>query len=139
MANYCQFCGKEIPSNARFCNACGNPVTNAAPTVGQTFAQAAPAQKPPAKRGFFDAVKAVVLDYLKHPVKLLPTIILTVIWILFSLVGTLGSGNPVLRLLNTLTYSNGGMYGGLLGTVGGMFEGAHGRVVQCPVVVVKTG
>ncbi|MBQ3889319.1 MAG: hypothetical protein II738_06210, partial [Clostridia bacterium] len=79
-------------------------------------------------------MKDVVRDTLKHPLKLLPTVVLTVIWILFSLLGTLGNGNPVVRLINTLTYSNGGMYGGILGAVGGILGKAFFAAIVTSLV-----
>ncbi len=60
-------------------------------------------------------------ELLKHPVKLLPTIIIVVIWLLFSMLSAFNIGGPILRFLCGLTYSNGGMYGGFFGALGGIF------------------
>ncbi len=126
MANYCGYCGQEIPEGAAFCGNCGKPAPQAAANnaAGQIpSAQAAPdtGAAAPRKRGFFADHKDELLSYIKHPIKLLPAVVLTVIWILFSLLGTLGRNTPFIRAINTITYSNGGMYGGIIGIIGGIF------------------
>ena len=80
--------------------------------------------------GFFAMLLNEVKDLLKHPKKLLPTIILSVVWLVFSMLSTFGANIPILRFLYTLTYSNGGMFGGFFGAVGGIF----GKAVFAAVV-----
>lgn len=80
--------------------------------------------------GFISMLLNEVKDLLKHPKKLLPTIILSAVWMLFSLLSTFGANIPILRFLYTLTYSNGGMFGGFFGAVGGIF----GKAVFAAVV-----
>ena len=48
----------------------------------------------------------------------------------FSMLSTFGVNIPILRFLYTLTYSNGGMFGGFFGAVGGIF----GKAVFAAVV-----
>lgn len=64
---------------------------------------------------------ATVGDLIAHPKKLIPTFVLCGIWFVFSLMSAFGVNIPALRFLYTLTYSNGGMYGGFFGTLGGIF------------------
>ena len=80
--------------------------------------------------GFISMLLNEVKDLLKHPKKLLPTIILSVVWMVFSMLSTFGANIPILRFLYTLTYSNGGMFGGFFGAVGGIF----GKAVFAAVV-----
>lgn len=68
-------------------------------------------------RQFFATVK----DLITHPKKLIPTFVLCGIWLVFSLMSAFGANMPVLRFLYTLTYANGGMYGGFFGALGGIF------------------
>ena len=80
--------------------------------------------------GFIATLVNELKDLIRHPKKLLPTIILSVVWMVFSMLSTFGANIPVLRFLYTLTYSNGGMFGGLFGAVGGIF----GKAVFAAVV-----
>ena len=135
---FCPKCGNKLPDNAKFCEKCGSPVASVpnqqSPKQTQSeqsvLTQQAQSTKQPtqagepagqAKTGFFSEWKVQVLDYLKHPKKLIPAIVLSVIWTVFSLMSGLGANIPVLRFFYTLTYSNGGMYGGFFGAIGGIF------------------
>ena len=80
--------------------------------------------------GFIATLVNEVKDLIRHPKKLLPTIILSVVWMVFSMLSTFGVNIPILRFLYTLTYSNGGMFGGFFGAVGGIF----GKAVFAAVV-----
>ncbi len=154
MAKYCENCGKELTQGAAFCAECGAPaggerrVGGGQPVKG---GGAAPAAGRPEKRkteagaagaggaGSFAArLKEAVLDYFRHPLKLLPTAVLTLIWIVFSLLGTLGRSSPAIRVLNTLSYSNGGMYGGIVGAVGGIFGKAFFAAIVTSLINALT-
>lgn len=80
--------------------------------------------------GFIAMLINEVKGLLRNPKKLLPTIILSIIWMLFSIMSAMGANIPILRFLYTLTYSNGGMFGGFFGAVGGIF----GKAVFATVV-----
>ena len=80
--------------------------------------------------GFISMLLNEVKDLLKHPKKLLPTIILSIFWMVFPILSVFGANIPILRFLYTLTYSNGGMFGGFFGAVGGIF----GKAVFATVV-----
>ena len=80
--------------------------------------------------GFIATLVNELKDLIRHPKKLLPTIILSVVWMVFSMLSTFGVNIPILRFLYTLTYSNGGMFGGFFGAVGGIF----GKAVFAAVV-----
>ncbi len=138
MVKYCTNCGSALPDGASFCTECGAAAADRTlPENGQPVtrgAGAGPAAGTPGKEkarrraagsqgqnSFWGRLKESVLSYFKNPLKLLPTAVLTAIWIVFSLLGNLGKSSPVMRVLNTVTYSSGGMYGGILGCVGGIF------------------
>ena len=80
--------------------------------------------------GFFTKLVEEVKDLIRHPKKLLPTIVLSVFWMVFPMLSAFGANIPILRFLYTLTYSNGGMFGGFFGAVGGIF----GKAVFATVV-----
>lgn len=142
MANYCKYCGKPLKEGARFCNGCGKPIdvspteSNAAhkeqpsKTAIQAETNVKPINTVPNKGGFLNQLFDEIKDLLKHPKKLLPTIILSVVWVLFSILSTVGVNIPIFRFLYTLTYSNGGMFGGFFGAIGGIF----GKAVFATVI-----
>ena len=80
-------------------------------------------------------VKAGVMDIIRHPAKLLPTIILSVIWMVISYLMAMGKDLAVVKWLNTLTYASGGMYGGSLGAAGGIFGKAVFAAVLNTIVL----
>ena len=82
------------------------------------------------KGGFFTKLIEEVKDLIRHPKKLLPTIVLSVFWMVFPMLSAFGANIPILRFLYTLTYANGGMFGGFFGAVGGIF----GKAVFATVV-----
>ncbi len=57
---------------------------------------------------------------LKNPKQMIPTIVLGLVWLALSLLGSLGINPLPLRFLNFLTFAQGGMYGGFIGAVGGI-------------------
>ena len=80
--------------------------------------------------GFIATLVNELKDLIRHPTKLLPTIILSIFWMVFPILSVFGANIPILRFLYTLTYSNGGMFGGFFGAVGGIF----GKAVFATVV-----
>ena len=97
-------------------------------------------------------IKAGVMDIIRHPAKLLPTIILSVIWMVISYLMAMGKDLAVVKMvisylmamgkdtavvkwINTLTYASGGMYGGSLGAAGGIFGKAVFAAVLNTIVL----
>ena len=80
--------------------------------------------------GFIATLIHEVKDLIRHPKKLLPTIVLSIFWMVFPMLSAFGANIPILRFLYTLTYANGGMFGGFFGAVGGIF----GKAVFATVV-----
>ena len=75
------------------------------------------------------------MDIIRHPAKLLPTIILSVIWMAISYLMAMGKDTAVVKWLNTLTYASGGMYGGSVGAAGGIFGKAVFAAVLNTIVL----
>ncbi len=125
MANYCNFCGKPLDDGALKCSACGKEVGASQPENNNSEATGNTE-----KSGFFSSLIRQITDLLKHPKKLIPTFVMSGVWILFSILSVVGVNIPIFRFLYTITYSNGGMFGGFFGTVGGMF----GKAVFATVV-----
>ena len=94
--------------------------------------EGAPPKKAPS---LIAQVKAGVMDIIHHPAKLLPTIILSVIWMAVSYLMAMGKDTAVVKWLNTLTYASGGMYGGSLGAAGGIFGKAVFAAVLNTIVL----
>lgn len=95
---------------------------------------------PPRKLSLMEQIKAGVMDLIHHPAKLLPTIILSVVWMVISLLMAMGKDLAVVRWLNTLTYASGGMYGGSLGAAGGIFgKAVFAAVVNTIVLALWSG
>lgn len=80
--------------------------------------------------GFFTKLIEEVKNLIRHPKKLLPTIVLSIFGMVFPVLSAFGANIPILRFLYTLTYANGGMFGGFFGAVGGIF----GKAVFATVV-----
>ena len=60
------------------------------------------------------------LEVFKHPIMLLPTAILIVVWIGLGILQNKVGRNLPLSMLNFLTFAQGGLYGGIFGAIGGI-------------------
>ena len=78
-------------------------------------------EKSKEKNGFFKKLIDETVKLFKNPKKLIPTFVLAGIWILFSLLSAFGVKNPIIGFLSFITFAGGGMYGGLIGAIGGIF------------------
>ncbi len=65
------------------------------------------------------------LTVLKNPKQMIPTVLLGIIWLVLALLGSFGINTLPVRILSFLTFAQGGMFGGVLGTAGGIL----GKVV----------
>ncbi len=131
---FCTKCGAQVPEGNQFCTKCGAPINNPEAKPNAATAAKAPVKSNAAAnvnspatavkkagKGFWNELWADCLDLLKHPKKLIPTFVLSGIWLIFSLLSTMNIANiPIFRFLYTLTYSNGGMFGGFFGAIGGI-------------------
>ena len=70
------------------------------------------------------------LKVFKHPILLLPTAILAVVWIVLGILQNHVERNLPLSILNFLTFAQGGLYGGIFGAVGGIL----GKIVVAAFV-----
>ena len=70
------------------------------------------------------------LQAFKHPKQMLSTIILTVVWIALGILQIKLKENLPMKVLNFLTYAQGGLYGGIFGAIGGIL----GKVVVAAFV-----
>ena len=71
-------------------------------------------------------------EVLKHPKLLLPTVILAIVWIILGILQTRVRENLPMKVLNFMTFAQGGLYGGVIGAVGGIL----GKVVVASFVNV---
>lgn len=60
------------------------------------------------------------LEVFRHPRLLLPSFILTVVWIVLGIVQIKVQDSLPVKVLNFLTYAQGGLYGGVIGAIGGI-------------------
>ena len=65
---------------------------------------------------YFSRLKQI----LKHPIVLLPTLILTLVWILLGFLQSRYKDSQALSYLNFFTFAQGGLFGGVAGAVGGI-------------------
>lgn len=115
----CKFCGNQLSQNDKFCTKCGKPLPASAQSKSVLGDKSGGKTKKAG--GFLSEIAYAVREVLKNPKKLAPTFVLAGVWIVFSLLSGFGANVPFLRFLYTLTYANGGMYGGFFGTLGGIF------------------
>ena len=115
----CKFCGNQLSQNDKFCTKCGKPLPASAQLKSVLGDKSGGKTKKAG--GFLSEIAYAVREVLKNPKKLVPTFVLAGVWIVFSLLSGFGANVPFLRFLYTLTYANGGMYGGFFGALGGIF------------------
>lgn len=69
--------------------------------------------------GFFRLIKGI-LDVFKDKRKLIPAMILVVLWVLLPILTAIGADPFPVKLLSALTFASGGLTGGFIGVVGGI-------------------
>ena len=116
----CKFCGNQLSQNDKFCTKCGKPLPASAQSKSVLGDKSGGKTKKAG--GFLSEIAYAVREVLKNPKKLVPTFVLAGVWIVFSLLSGFGANVPFLRFLYTLTYANGGMYGGFFGAL------PHGKI-----------
>ena len=60
------------------------------------------------------------LEVFRHPRLLLPSLVLTLVWIVLGIVQIKVQDSLPVKVLNFLTYAQGGLYGGVVGAIGGI-------------------
>ncbi len=65
---------------------------------------------------YFQKLKYVI----KHPLVLLPTLIITIIWIVLGIIQSRYKETQALSWMNFFTFAQGGLFGGVAGAVGGI-------------------
>lgn len=63
---------------------------------------------------------ASILDTVKKPTKLIPAIVLAVIWLVINILQASGVNPPIVRVISFLTFADAGTHGGFIGAVGGI-------------------
>lgn len=116
----CSVCQKEIPDDAKVCPFCGTSLTVSENSLAQAvdrsgdmrFEVASSASSGAKKQGLFgllfSGVKntvAAIIATLKTPKKLIPLIVLIVLWIVLMALNQFGLKSPLLDVLKALTFS----------------------------------
>ena len=110
MGKFCTSCGTPLDEGAKFCALCGADSSQQNPTdMGK----------------FISQYIRKSLEVLKNPKQMIPTIVLGLFWLVLALLGSFGINPLPVRILSFLTFAQGGMFGGVLGAVGGIL----GKVV----------
>lgn len=127
MEQYCGNCGAPVAPGAGFCAACGTGTRmemSPGTAVYTGAPQGIPAGPLPAPPGIPERWSPTFLDsfktFLKEPKKLLSLLVLAVIWLILSLLPAMGINPLPVKILSFLTFAQGGMYGGVLGALGGV-------------------
>ena len=77
---------------------------------------------------------ASILDTVKKPKKLIPAIVLAVIWLVINILQASGVNPTIVRVISFLTFAEGGMHGGFIGVVGGII--GKGMFVGAVVIII---
>lgn len=59
-------------------------------------------------------------EVFKHPKLLIPTMVIVTVWIILGIIQNHVRANLPMKVLNFLTFAQGGLYGGFIGAVGGI-------------------
>ena len=70
------------------------------------------------------------INNIKHPLNLLPTVLLSVVWIVLGWMAAKAKLALPLKVVSFLTFTEGGLFGGVIGAVGGIV----GKVVVAAFV-----
>ena len=82
----------------------------------------------------FKSIGASVKQVFKHPLRLLPAIILAVIWLVINILQACNVNSTPVRVISFLTFAEGGMHGGFIGAVGGII--GKGMFVGAVIIII---
>lgn len=148
MGEFCTSCGAPINKGVKFCTECGASAFQSNESAKTSAEQAESTQSKqenlktmnsakikPTKDGtsndasqhgpmgagkFIREYISQSLTVLKNPKQMIPTIVLGIVWLVLALLGSFGINPLPVRILSFLTFAQGGMFGGVLGAVGGI-------------------
>lgn len=81
----------------------------------------------------FKSLFASIVDTCKKPVKLIPAIVLVVLWLTISILQASGINPLPVKILSFLTFAEAGLHGGIIGAVGGIIGKG---LFACAVVII---
>ncbi len=145
MKLFCHQCGAPLSEGARFCPKCGAGIQTAVNSQPTSQTRQSVNEHPAGVKALVvDAVretKASIMDYVHHPQKMVPMLVLAGIWLVMALLPALGINPWPVKLVSFMTFAQGGMYGGFWGVVGGVIGKAvfayFVSVLVLPVVIGK--
>ncbi len=122
MRKSCKSCGHQIAPGAEFCTFCGARVMPDEREPADAHVQGPdPSGGPLAYlKASIRAEAASLKQFLKNPKQWIPVLVLSLFWLILSILPALGVDFWFLRVLSFLTFAQGGMYGGVWGAVGGV-------------------
>lgn len=109
---FCTQCGTQLDAKAAFCTTCGT----------KTILEESQLNLGPlgfVQSSFRSSISAIRL-MLKNPKQMIPMLVLSAVWLVLSLLPAFGFNPLPVQILSFFSFAQGGMYGGLLGAVGGI-------------------
>ena len=84
-------------------------------------------------RASFKSLFATILSNFKNPIKLIPAIVLVVVWLTISILQASGINPLPVKILSFLTFAEAGLHGGFIGAIGGIIGKG---LFACAVVII---
>ncbi len=124
MAQFCISCGAPVNPGSKFCPSCGGEIKKEIMPGGETTVYTSAESAAPGYAGAGSNIGLFLSDSLKRffkdPKQLVPMLVLALFWLVLSLLPPLGINPWPVRFLSFLTFAQGGMYGGVIGALGGI-------------------
>ena len=156
--HFCPHCGSKLPAGAKFCGVCGK-TTEAVPPTPEFESKKASFHAPilSGENAFgqvdvnksenahltpgqvisnsFRSLISSLTAFFKDPIKLIPLIILAVLWLTINILQACGVNFLPINVFSFLSFAEAGMHGGILGALGGIigkgiFAGAAVSLVR---------
>jgi hypothetical protein len=124
MSEFCKDCGAQLAPDALFCGSCGMQIQKEEPLDESNYINKDHVQNVSSPLRFFvSSIRAgfdSLRQFLRNPKQLVPMLVLSVLWLILSMLSALDINPQPVRVLSYLTFAQGGMYNGMLGAVGGV-------------------
>ncbi len=141
--HFCPHCGSKLPEGAKFCGVCGKtaeavppapefeskkasfhaPILSGENAFGQVDVNKSENMRQSAGNVISDAFKSLIssfTSFFKDPIKLIPLIILAVLWLIINILQACGVNFLPINVFSFLSFAEAGMHGGILGALGGI-------------------
>lgn len=124
MEKFCRYCGSQLYPGEEFCSFCGKQVVKDSGPYVETSANKSVGVNDERSRSSNKSTIFRIIDplrqFFKNPTQWISMIVLAVLWFILSMLVAQDINPWIVKVISFLTFAQAGMYGGVVGALGGI-------------------